>query len=266
MSMRQDTFANLLQRTGLGAHALLVRSGAMRLPGIRSIFGLAYERYKLHLEKGAVAALSRIVSPGSLVIDVGANVGFFTTRFADWVGKDGFVIAIEPDLENFEVLERRLSERDRVKRINAVAAGEKGVLRLKRNEVHPGDHRIALDGDGVEVASVRLDDLLQLCPDRPLTLVKIDVQGAEMIVLSGASSILADKSPALLIEIDEAQLREFGTSSAALLDHLESFGYKSNELDASGATTPIDRSGLQKRLAESGYLDILFLKSRATAA
>ena len=48
---------------------------------------------------GPVEALHRFVPEGSLVIDVGANIGFFTTRFADWVGGRGHVVAIEPDLD-----------------------------------------------------------------------------------------------------------------------------------------------------------------------
>jgi len=267
VSLRQDLSSNLLQRAGLGAHSLLKRSGAMDLPGIRRLFTFAYERYKAHLEKGAIAAQRRVVTEGSLVIDVGANVGFFTTRFAKWVGERGHVIALEPELQNFETLKRRVSEEgvsQRVTLINAVAAAQNGVLRLKRNEDHPGDHRIATDDQGVEVGAVTLDDIAARNADRPLSLIKIDVQGAEMIVLSGAGALLATSSAALLIEIDEAQLLEFGTSVEGLFQHLASAGYTAHDIGEDGSLTAVDLAGLRSRLVAAGYLDILFLKSAAS--
>lgn len=241
----------------------------MRLPLARKAFVLAYTWYKEKIEAGPVAGLHHYVAAGSLVVDVGANIGFFTTRFADWVGPGGHVVAIEPDLENFGQLERRLARHDgagRVSRLNAVAASERGTLRLRRNEVHPGDHKIATDGEGIEVAAVSIDDIVRDHHDLPLSLVKIDVQGAEMIVLAGASHTLRTQSPALFVEVDEMQLAEFGASSAILFNHLKTFGYQGHNLAADGTAAPIELAKLQAQLEARGYIDVLFLKPDAASS
>ena len=60
--------------------------------------------YKQYFEAGPIDRLQEFVPSGSLVIDVGANVGFFSLRFAKWVGKGGKVISIEPEDRNYNRL------------------------------------------------------------------------------------------------------------------------------------------------------------------
>ena len=83
---------------------------------------------------------------------------------------------------------------------------------LEINPLHPADHKLSRDGSGLPVSAVTLDDLV---PDkrnlRP-ALVKIDVQGAEMLVLMGATGVLTTAAPALFIELHEEGLNKFGTS------------------------------------------------------
>ena len=85
------------------------------------------------------------------------------------------------------------------------------------SQAFPGRHRFTRD-------AVTLDELV---PDkrylRP-ALVKIDVQGAEMLVLKGAASILKNAAPALFIELHEEGLSKFGTSVSAILNHLSNAG------------------------------------------
>src|SRR3954462_3566134 len=71
---------------------------------------ICYDLYKNFVEAAGNQALARHIPPGSWAIDVGANNGFFTKRFARWVKAGGRVIAIEPDPENLALLYRRFSE------------------------------------------------------------------------------------------------------------------------------------------------------------
>ena len=59
-----------------------------------------YLLYKDCLEAGPVQVLRRYVRPGTVVIDVGANIGYFTRQFATWVSNGGWVIAVEPEALN----------------------------------------------------------------------------------------------------------------------------------------------------------------------
>lgn len=251
-----------LQRLGLLAYKALARSGALSNPVGRSLFLKAYGLYKRLVEAGPVGRLERFVAPGTVVVDVGANVGFFTLKFAQWVGPSGLVLAIEPDRENFEALTRALAQSGiaaRVRACKAVAAERPGALLLERNEFHPGDHKIAVGAAGIEVPAVSLDALLDEHPGKRVSLVKIDVQGAEMMVLAGARRMLAEHAPALFVEVDEGALAHFGASAHALVSLLEGCGYRMHELARDGDAQPLDRDRLATMLARRGYVDALFL-------
>lgn len=252
---------SFLQNAGLAAYKGLVRSGIMAHPAARRLFLHAYRAYKALIEAGPIGRLEAFVQRGSIVVDVGANVGFFTTKFARWVGPSGQVLAIEPDHENFEALTRAAASAEtagRVRAIRAVAAEKPGTLFLERNEVHPGDHKIAVGASGTEVPAVSVDSVVADARAGHVSLIKIDVQGAEMMVLAGAVSTLSTHNPALFVEVDERALRHFGTSFGALVDFLEARGYRMHELTRDGAA-PMSREDLTTRLAHRGYLDVLFV-------
>jgi FkbM family methyltransferase len=240
---------------GLGVH---------RLPGFDRLFLALYGAYKKYFEAGPIDRLREFVPPGSVVIDVGANVGFFALRFADWVGRSGEVIAIEPEQHNYDILTSALdraglSARTRV--MKAAAAAVAGATLLEINPVHPADHKLSLDGTGLPIDGVTLDELVNDKRALRPALVKIDVQGAEMLVLQGAPDILTIAGPALFIELHEEGLSRFGTSVAAILDHLSGCGYASYWLERSGPPRPASSAEIHAKVAEIGYVDVLFLKA-----
>ena len=125
-----------LQRLLLGGYAALARTGALSSGPGRRAFEAAYLGYKRFIEAGAVTGLRDHVATGSTVIDVGANIGYFTNTFAEWVGADGQVIAIEPESRNVASLCRRLRKAGldgRVEVLEGVAAERSGGFRLAIN-------------------------------------------------------------------------------------------------------------------------------------
>jgi hypothetical protein len=81
-----------------------------------------------------------------------------------------------------------------------------------------------------------------------------------MLVLRGASDILTIAGPALFIELHEEGLSRFGTSVAAILDHLSAYGYTTYWLERSGPPRPASPAEIHAAVAEIGYVDVLFLK------
>lgn len=251
-----------LQDAALGGYALLVRSGLTRVPLVRKSFLSLYKFYKYNFEAGPIDSLNKFVRPGDLVIDVGANIGVFTLCFARWVGPQGEVIAIEPEDLNFSTMQSEVARsgfNDRVTAVNAVCVEEPGERRLARNDVHPGDHKLALEGDGAPVQAVSIDQLLETRPNKRVSLIKIDVQGAEVMVLQGALATLQKHSPALFVEIHEEGLAHFGTSSAELIQLLKGFGYTLNRLETQGRVTRQSEEELAADVKLKGYVDTLFL-------
>ena len=254
-----------MQHTLLTAYAALARTGIMRQAWARRAFLAAYSGYKIWIEAGPVDRLREFVPAGSTVVDVGANVGFFTMKFALWVGEQGRVIAVEPDRENFEVLAAKVKKaglQDRVRLHQAAAAAETGSVRLRRNELHPGDHRISFHPEGIPVPAVTVDDLVAAAAPRSVSLVKIDVQGAEMLVLKGARRMLDQLHPALFVEVDDRALRHFGSSAEALLEHMQRSGYKTHELVKNGPPRELSHHRLFASLKTRSYIDVLFLPGR----
>lgn len=239
------------------AYRFLIARGLMRHPWGRRAFFRTYDVYKALLEAGPVDRLRAQIPAGAFVIDVGANVGFFTLRFLEWVGPAGRVLAIEPEPENFAEMTRRIRRcgySDRADARCAVADAASGEARLLINPEHPGDHR--LGEYGMPVAAVALDDVVG--PGMRVALIKIDVQGAEMRVLAGARGILVRDHPALFVEIDPPGLARFGSSVDDVLQTLGGAGYRPYLLGRRGPRH-CDRAEIDAALRRSGYIDLLFL-------
>jgi FkbM family methyltransferase len=248
---------NVLLRSYAGLHA----TGLLETTPGRWAFSRAYNLYKERLEANSVDGLKSLVTPGATVVDVGANVGFFTRRFARWVGEQGSVIAIEPEPRNFADLLDVLREDGtlaRVRLIEAAAAEYNGTAHLKLNPIHPGDHKLAADGTGIDVKTVRLDDILAERKWPKVALVKIDVQGAGERVLDGAEQTLGRVRPAWFVEVDDDHLRAMGTSAAHLVRRFAAHGYGVHKVTAEGVGTALDLSEVIAALRPGAYQDLLF--------
>src|SRR3977135_2308144 len=97
-------FQSFMRNAAVLSYGLIARCGLHRFPVFHRIFLTFYAIYKQRFEAGPIDRLRDFVPSGSLVIDVGANVGFFSLRFAKWVGDGGKVISVEPEDRNYNAL------------------------------------------------------------------------------------------------------------------------------------------------------------------
>ncbi len=144
---------------------------------------------------------------GSLVLDVGANIGLYTAACARAVGTSGRVIAIEPGPNTFTKLRTTCARLglSNVELVHAAAGPVNGEGRLVIGDASHDVHQHLVDARTdaamatTPVAVVRLDDL---CGDRTgaVALMKIDVEGHEVGALAGAARILANRHAALIVE------------------------------------------------------------------
>jgi FkbM family methyltransferase len=247
-----------MQRLLLEIYRGVCRTGLMSTRLGRGVFLAAYERYKGIGEAGHLEALAKLVRPGTTVIDVGANVGFYTRRFAEWVRPRGEVIAIEPEEVNFATLKRVIARRGlmNVMGVQAVASERAGSLYLQKNPLHPADHRIA--DTGVKVSAVTIDDVLRERAGPKVSLMKIDVQGAEERVLRGAMATLRDLRPAVFMEVDEAALRTMSSSAESVLELMVSCRYEPHRI-VNGGPVRVSRAEALRLCSNGTYVDLLFL-------
>jgi hypothetical protein len=109
------------------------------------------------------------------------------------------------------------------------------------------------------VRGVALDALVEPHDRREVSLVKIDVQGAEGRVLAGAAETLRRFRPTLLVEIDDDRLRKQGSSAGELLERLAALGYVPQHLTRSGLSRGLDVADAIRLAGGAGrYADFLF--------
>ena len=255
----------LVQGALLGLYSGVQRSGLLKTAPGRWAFENAYWAYKATIEARDLAALRPYVSAGSTVVDVGANIGFFSVRFAQWAGPGGCVVAIEPETGNYESLRARVARRglqDRVVLVNAAAVEAPGEVFLQLNPDNPADHRVANAGEAVKAVSI--DSVMEGRKGADVSLIKVDVQGGELRVIRGARATIARAHPALFVEFQEEGLVMAGTSSAELLRELTALGYVPNVLEPDSTWKQVDGEEVFARMRTRGYIDVLFLVPTAT--
>jgi FkbM family methyltransferase len=195
------------------------------------------------------ATVRNIVQAGDTVIDVGANMGYITARLADYVGPGGSVIALEPVPDTFALLQRTVQRLGLscVEPVNAAASNAPGRVVMEIPQDQGGENlyesRIISSPASatprqISVPALRLDDLCNAREGR-ISFIKIDVEGHELEVITGARTLLTKHHPALLIEVTgDPDLS--GSSANTLLKELGKFGYSAYEY-AQGRLQPRQR-------------------------
>lgn len=148
-----------------------------------------------------------LIKPGDRVLDIGANIGYFTLLFARLVGPGGVVYAFEPDPDNFRLLRKNI-KKNGYRNIRAFPFAvsdrtSKGNLYL--NDYNMGDHRIFDSHNGRKKIPIKIKALDEFLPGLSPVFVKIDVQGSEIMAFEGMRKMLrkvtyvaAEYSPYLL--------------------------------------------------------------------
>jgi FkbM family methyltransferase len=187
-------------------------------------------------EPAETALFQREVKPGDTVVDIGANIGYFTLLFARLVGETGRVYAFEPDPENFALLTKNLNVNgyQNVRAFNEAVSDANGTLHLYRSNENRGDHRIYDSGDGrapVTVRAVRLDD--RLAGDGgPVHFIKMDIQGAEGLALKGMRNVLKRNSHLTLVtEFWPNGIKRSGIEPNVFLSTLQEEGFALQRID-----------------------------------
>lgn len=198
--------------------------------------------YANPLDWNEMTTWRRTLRPGSLFVDVGANVGLYTIWALD-IGAE--VIAIEPDRRSCERLAENLTLNGYAATIVQAAAGESaGALRLTTGLDNQNHLVLGSDASTVPSATVPVQTLDAIVGDRVVDGLKIDVEGAELLVLRGARRLLSSQRARLIqLEWNRASLDLLGEERASTAAFLRSYGYELCRPDARGELTPLGDLG-----------------------
>jgi FkbM family methyltransferase len=138
--------------------------------------------------------LKKILRSGMIVVDIGANIGWYTLLSAKKVGDKGLVIAFEPEPTNFQLLTRSIeyNKFTNVRALQECVSKEKGTRELWLASENSGAHSI-INKQGkqmIYVNSITLDEVLfDLSLDK-IDVLKIDAEGAEPEIIEGGQKFL----------------------------------------------------------------------------
>lgn len=173
-----------------------------------------YEYYKQVL-------LENIIKRNYIVYDIGAHVGFYTLLASVLVGEGGKVYAFEPNPRNLFYLKKhiQLNKVENVFVIDAAVLDKDGWCYFDIKRRHDLGRVAENEYEGVKVRSVCLDTLILKKQFPPPNLVKMDVEGAELLVLRGSENVLKKFKPILVIDLHGEDNRR------KCMDYLTSIGY-----------------------------------------
>jgi FkbM family methyltransferase len=195
---------------------------------------------------------------GSVFVDIGANLGWYSLLVGRNQPAGVRIIAFEPDPDTFRLLCENLglNDLDRIDARQLAVSDEPGRRVLFRySDRNTGRHSLLPINEGGEVV-VETTTLSRFVADEaidPATigLVKIDVEGYEPVVLRGMAAVLP-MIPAILAEYSPRYMRRGGLDPADYLDPLFASGFVPCRLTA-GRLAPVDRATLEARDTNANY-------------
>ena len=176
------------------------------------------------------AAFREATTPGATVLDVGANVGAYSLLFAQWVGPAGKVYAFEPSPHTRASLSRHLQLNGLAGVVETVPAAVADRCAEAEFTTAPPDglHRLAASASTPDALRVPVVSLDAFCSERGIrpTVIKIDVEGAELSVLRGARETLRSVGAGLeaFVEIHPSLWPEVGIAQSDVADELHRQG------------------------------------------
>lgn len=222
----KDFISRLLNKL-FGSFIVKVDNGIILEVFINSSMDLSYIE-----DKGSTSKMESQIAnlkEGDVFVDVGANIGYFSIIASQKVGKSGKVYSFEPSRREYVRLLKNidLNKASNIVPFNVALSNSNKELEFWVAEGHTGLNRIAVEnlsgGSNISVPAFRMDYILDI---EKIDLLKIDVEGAEYLVLDGMSEIFKKCSlKILVIEITQIFLEKYGHSKKMIYDLMEKNGF-----------------------------------------
>ncbi|MEI6137670.1 MAG: FkbM family methyltransferase [Mariniphaga sp.] len=186
-----------------------------------------YFLFKYYTDRNEIALLKSVVKPGITILDIGANIGFYTTIFSKAVGPKGQVSSFEPDITNYHHLRENTKGLSNVQiHHKAVASETQNILLYTSKEINV-DHRTYKHekfDQKIEITAISLDEFVK--NNEGIDVIKIDIQGFEMQAMKGMTHILKNNhNIRIFSEFWPYGLKMAGSSVLEYYEHLTNLGF-----------------------------------------
>ena len=212
------------------------------------------------------------VKDGDNVVDLGANIGYFTLILAKLVGPTGHVFAFEPDPRNLVLLKKNVEYNNyknitiipkAVSNVNDKCALYVGQKSFGQNTIYKPEKTRTQKFVPTDSETIRLDDFFKMnnLLDK-ISFIKMDIEGAEVLALSGMKKILKlNKNIKIFTEVEISYLEDAGSSYDQFIDLLTENNFTLSLADNRSETLiKVNRSQLEKILNDEGSVNIFCVR------
>lgn len=204
-------------------------------------------RHKKSFEYTTLEKFKHLIKEGDIIIDVGANSGLYSILFSKLVGSGGKVYAFEPDKCTFHLLEKNLflNNCQNVDAYNFALSNKQSQIEMisfntdvynlqsgdsfkYMKEVLPSS---VSENTSQQMMAYKMDDITEVKALNKIDFIKIDVEGAEMLVIEGAIETISKFKPLIIFELSGEWTARFNYKPYQLLLLLHKIGYDLEEFD-----------------------------------
>lgn len=213
-------------------YPLIYRIGNLIFRHAFFIYEPLYFSYKRYTDRNKISLLKEKITPGMKVLDVGANIGFYSKLLAQLVGAGGAVYAFEPDPTNFIHLKKIADKYKNIVPIQAAIGNRTGKTRLYLSQQLNVDHQSYPGAEGresIEVPAYRLDDYFN--QREIFDFIKIDIQGYDYYAFQGAENLVRRSGNLMVLgEFWPYGLNKAGINPGQYIRLLKELGLKLHNL------------------------------------
>lgn len=193
------------------------------------LYKVMYTVFKNKQDAQEIALLKQIIKPGDVILDIGANIGYYAKILSDFTGQQGRVFCFEPDAINYNHLRDATKNYPNITIFNMAVSDCESVLKIYKSKLLNVDHRTypVNNYDSVEEVKANSIDLLIAAGNIAIPkVIKIDIQGYELTAFKGMSNLLKkSKDLKIVAEFWPHGFKRAGTSAIELFDFFNQLGY-----------------------------------------
>lgn len=206
-----------------------------------------------------------LIQPGDCVLDIGANIGFYTLMLSQKVGENGQVHSFEPVPKNFSKLKKNIQKNGNPKNIhlNQIALwDQEDSIRFSLGSEHEkncGGFSAGSIDQALETFDCPATTLKKYAEENKIeriSAMKMDIEGAELKALTGALAVLEKDRPTVLLEVCSSTCANFGYTTEKLWDLFAPLGYSAYRI---GSTNSL--SGWIKNFSGISQANVLLMQN-----
>ena len=176
------------------------------------LYKIMYQFFKERQDAFEIDLIKKVVKPNATVIDIGANIGFYSEILSKIVGANGSVHCFEPDITNFNYLQKRCASLANVTMNKKAIADTSQNIKIYTSKKLNVDHRTYKPDEfdtEIDIEAISLDEYLS---GKSVDFIKMDIQGFEMAAVKGMLNTLRNNNLKMLSEFWPYGMKKAGSS------------------------------------------------------